>query len=611
MGSKSGNKGAWWSVAYRLKEYIRPERMIVFGSLCALLIATGMRLLKPLPLAFVVDYVLLDVVDVAKDGVKNPPNGIVATLLSSLDTTHLLFGCAAAVILIALFMAGSSYLSTVGLALAGSRILSRVRNDLFAHMQRLSLRFHSQARTGDLTMRLINDIGMLREAVITALMPMLANILILVGMFSMMIYINWQLSAVTLLAIPIIWWSTVRSSKRIHEVSRAQRKREGALAAKAAEFIGSIRTVQSLSLESETMRSFVGDDLESRKQNVQSKKLSAGLERRVDLIVAFVSAAVLLKGACSVLAGQMTPGDLIIFMSYLNNAFRPVREYAKYTGRLSKALAAGERVVNLLDEQPDIQDKPNAPELSDVKGQVSFEHVSFAYNGKDSDSLAVLRDMDFTIQAGESVAIVGPSGAGKSTITSLLLRLYEVDNGRICIDGKDIRDYKIASVRGQIAIVPQDNLLFGLTVRENIALGAVNRTDISDEEIIEAAKLAQAHNFISALPEGYNTVLSERGGSLSGGQRQRIAIARAAINKSAILILDEPTVGLDQESETQVISALENLMKGRTTIMITHDLALAARTDRILFVDRGVIVEQGNHQQLLEKSGNYATWWKM
>lgn len=611
MGSKSGNKGAWWSVAYRLKEYIRPERMIVFGSLCALLIATGMRLLKPLPLAFVVDYVLLDVVDVAKDGVKNPPNGIVATLLSSLDTTHLLFGCAAAVILIALFMAGSSYLSTVGLALAGSRILSRVRNDLFAHMQRLSLRFHSQARTGDLTMRLINDIGMLREAVITALMPMLANILILVGMFSMMIYINWQLSAVTLLAIPIIWWSTVRSSKRIHEVSRAQRKREGALAAKAAEFIGSIRTVQSLSLESETMRSFVGDDLESRKQNVQSKKLSAGLERRVDLIVAFVSAAVLLKGAYSVLAGQMTPGDLIIFMSYLNNAFRPVREYAKYTGRLSKALAAGERVVNLLDEQPDIQDKPNAPELSDVKGQVSFEHVSFAYNGKDSDSLAVLRDMDFTIQAGESVAIVGPSGAGKSTITSLLLRLYEVDNGRICIDGKDIRDYKIASVRGQIAIVPQDNLLFGLTVRENIALGAVNRTDISDEEIIEAAKLAQAHNFISALPEGYNTVLSERGGSLSGGQRQRIAIVRAAINKSAILILDEPTVGLDQESETQVISALENLMKGRTTIMITHDLALAARTDRILFVDRGVIVEQGNHQQLLEKSGNYATWWKM
>ncbi|MGC7589592.1 ABC transporter ATP-binding protein [Bisgaard Taxon 46] len=611
MGSKSGNKGAWWSVAYRLKEYIRPERMIVFGSLCALLIATGMRLLKPLPLAFVVDYVLLDVVDVAKDGVKNSSNGIVATLLSSLDTTHLLFGCAAAVILIALFMAGSSYLSTVGLALAGSRILSRVRNDLFAHMQRLSLRFHSQARTGDLTMRLINDIGMLREAVITALMPMLANILILVGMFSMMIYINWQLSAVTLLAIPIIWWSTVRSGKRIHEVSRAQRKREGALAAKAAEFIGSIRTVQSLSLESETMRSFVGDDLESRKQNVQSKKLSAGLERRVDLIVAFVSAAVLLKGAYSVLAGQMTPGDLIIFMSYLNNAFRPVREYAKYTGRLSKALAAGERVVNLLDEQPDIQDKPNAPELSDVKGQVSFEHVSFAYKGKDSDSLAVLQDMDFTIQAGESVAIVGPSGAGKSTITSLLLRLYEVDNGRICIDGKDIRDYKIASVRGQIAIVPQDNLLFGLTVRENIALGAVNRTDISDEEIIEAAKLAQAHNFISALPEGYDTVLSERGGSLSGGQRQRIAIARAAINKSAILILDEPTVGLDQESETQVISALENLMKGRTTIMITHDLALAARTDRILFVDRGVIVEQGNHQQLLEKSGNYATWWKM
>ncbi|MDO5054110.1 MAG: ABC transporter ATP-binding protein [Pasteurella oralis] len=614
MSKKTVNKNAWWSVAYRLKEYIYPERMLVFGALCALLLATAMRLLKPLPLAFVVDYVLLDAVEVSAESAKDTKalNGFIASLLISVDTAHLLFGCAAAVVLIALFMAGSSYVSTVGLALAGSRILSRVRNDLFAHLQRLSLRFHSQARTGDLTMRLINDIGMLREAVITALMPMLANILILAGMFAMMIYINWQLTSITLLAIPLIWWSTVRSSKRIHEVSRAQRKREGALASKAAEFIGSIRTVQSLSLENETIRSFVGDDTESRKQNVQSKKLSAGLERRVDIIVALVSAAVLLKGAYSVLGGEMTPGELIIFMSYLNNAFRPVREYAKYTGRLSKALAAGERVVNLLDEQPDIQDKPDALPLADVRGEIRFEHVEFGYHGTDKDAPAVLRNMDFVINAGESVAIIGPSGAGKSTITSLLLRLYEADSGVIRIDGKDIRDYQIASVRSQIAIVPQDNLLFGLSIRENIALGAINRAEkISDEEIIAAAKLAQAHDFILRLPDGYDTVLSERGGSLSGGQRQRIAIARAAMNKSAILILDEPTVGLDQESETQVILALDNLMKGRTTIMITHNLALAARTDRILFVDKGAVVEQGEHLQLLKAEGNYAAWWKM
>ncbi|WP_424411443.1 ABC transporter ATP-binding protein [Pasteurella sp. PK-2025] len=614
MGKTSVNSNAWWAVAYRLKDYIRPERMLVFGALCALLLATAMRLLKPLPLAFVVDYALLDVVEVSNHTTNKSPvsEGVLSSLLGSMETTYLLFACAGAVIFIALFMAGASYFSTVGLALAGSRILSRVRNDLFAHLQRLSLRFHSQARTGDLTMRLINDIGMLREAVITALMPMLANILILAGMFAMMVYLNWQLTSITLLAIPLIWWTTLRSSKRIHEVSRMQRKREGALASKAAEFIGSIRTVQSLSLENETIRSFVGDDAESRKQNVQSKKLSAGLERRVDIIVALVSAVVLLKGAYSVLGGEMTPGELIIFMSYLNNAFRPVREYAKYTGRLSKALAAGERVVNLLDEQPDIQDKPDAKVLTKVRGDIQFDHVRFGYHLMNGNAPAVLQDMNFNILAGERVAIIGPSGAGKSTITSLLLRLYEADEGVIRIDGKDIRDYKIESVRSQIAIVPQDNLLFGLTVRENIALGAINRLEkIDEEEIIAAAKLAQAHDFIMALPQGYDTVLSERGGTLSGGQRQRVAIARAAMNKSAVLILDEPTVGLDQESESQVIVALENLMQGRTTIMITHDLALAARTDRILFVDKGVIMEQGSHQALLKKGGNYAMWWNM
>lgn len=613
------NKNAWWAVAYRLKDYIRPERMLVTSALATLLFATAMRLLKPLPLAIVVDHVLLSGVSISADMApnqtanKNPSQqSLIDMLLNLVDTTHLLWGCAVAIILITLLMAGTSYFSTVWLALAGSRILSRVRNDLFAHLQRLSLRFHTQARTGDLTMRLINDIGMLRETVITALMPMLANIFILVGMFGMMLYINWQLTFLALLVMPLMWWNTSRASKRIREVSRAQRKREGSLASKATEYIASIRTVQSLSLEDETIRSFAGDDAESRKQNVQSKRLSAGLERRVDVIVAFASALVLLKGAYSVLGGSMSTGDLIIFMSYLNNSFRPVREYAKYTGRLSKALASGERVVNLLDEEPDIQDKTDALVLSDAQGLIHFDHVSFGYDSSDKEVLAVLNNINFTIKPGEKVAIVGPSGAGKSTITSLLLRLYEPNEGAVCIDGKDIRDYTISSVRAQIAIVPQDNLLFGLSVRENIALGAINNPEqITDESIIEAAKLANAHDFICALPQGYDTILSERGGSLSGGQRQRIAIARAAMNRSVILILDEPTVGLDQENENYVIGALDNLMQGRTTLMITHDLTLAARTDRILFVNNGVVEEQGNHQQLLEQGGNYANWWEM
>lgn len=576
-------------------------------------------LLKLLPLAFVVDHMLLDGVKLSADEASHAAaqqapahQGLIDTLLASVNTTYLLWGCAAAVIVIALLMAAASYISTVGLALAGSHILSRVRKDLFAHLQRLSLRLHSQARTGDLTMRLINDIAMLREAVITALMPMLANIFILLGMFGMMLYLNWRLTSLALLAVPLMWWSTTRASRKIHEVSRAQRKREGSMASKAAEYIASIRTVQSLSLEQETMRSFAGDDAESRKQNVQSKRLSAGLERRVDIIIAVISALVLLNGSYSVLHGDMSTGDLIIFMSYLNNSFRPVREYAKYTGRLSKALAAGERVVNLLDEQPDIHDKPNAEVLTSARGEIRFDHVKFSYDMQDEEPLAVLKDMDFLIKPGEKIAIVGPSGAGKSTITSLLLRLYEPKEGCVCLDGKNIQDYTIASLRSQIAIVPQDNLLFGLSVRENIALGAVNQAEkITDEEIIQAAKLANAHDFITALPQGYDTILSERGGSLSGGQRQRIAIARAAMNKSAVLILDEPTVGLDQENEAHVISALENLMQNRTTLMITHDLALAAKTDRILFINNGTIEEQGNHQQLLAQGGNYANWWKL
>ena len=596
------NKNAWWSVGYRLKDYIRPESMLVSGALVALLLTTGMRLLKPLPLAFVVDHVL------TPETTKTPAKqGIIDVLLNSLDTNYLLWGCAVAVILIALLTAATSYFSTVSLALAGSRILSRVRNDLFAHLQRLSLRFHSQAKSGDLTMRLINDIGMLREAVITALMPMLANIFILLGMFGMMLYLNWQLTSVALLAIPLMWWSTTRASRKIHEVSRAQRKREGSLASKAAEYIASIRTVQSLSLEGETIRSFAGDDAASRQQNVQSKRLSAGLERKVDVIVAMITALVLLNGAHSVLKGSMTTGDLIIFMSYLNNSFRPVREYAKYAGRLSKALAAGERVVNLLDEEPEIKDKPNALVVSKLLGKIQFNQVCFSYETDDGKSYPVLKGMNFTIRPGEKVAIVG-----KSTITSLLLRLYEPKSGEVCVDDVNIQDYTIASLRSQIAIVPQDNLLFGLSVRENIALGAINDPDFATEaNIIAAAKLANAHDFISALPQGYDTILSERGGSLSGGQRQRIAIARAAINKSAVLILDEPTVGLDQENETYVIAALENLMQGRTTLMITHDLELAARTDRIIFVNNGVVEEQGSHEELLAKGGNYANWWKM
>ncbi|WP_165009182.1 ABC transporter ATP-binding protein [Neisseria yangbaofengii] len=614
---------SWWKVAYRFRSYIRPERWLIAGSLLSLLTATFVRLLKPLPLAFAVDHILVSVVehvDKIDDGIANETavkniqfeNMMFGMTLESIDTQYLLLGCSLAVILIALLMAAGNYFSTIGLSLAGSRILAKVRSDLFAHLLGLSMRFHSKAKNGDLTMRLVSDVAMLREAVVTALMPMLANIFVLSGMLGVMLYLNWKLALFAIASLPLLWLTTNRSGKRIHQVSREQRKKEGNLASKASEYFASIRTIQSLSLEGETIRSFEGNNSQSRKQEVKSKKLAAGLERRVDILVAFVTAFVLFYGANSVLKKLMSPGELIVFMSYLNNSFRPVREYAKYTARLSKALAAGERIVDALDQQSDITDKPGAEDLTHTRGQIHFDHVRFTYQDPGQSETAVLEDVNFHILSGESVAIVGPSGSGKTTLTSLLLRLYEPQSGAVRIDGQDIRNYTIASMRKHIAVVPQDNLLFGLSVRDNIALGALhNSGDVKDEEIIAAAKMANAHDFIMAMPEGYDTVLSERGGSLSGGQRQRIAIARAAINRSTILVLDEPTVGLDRESESHVINALHKLMKSRTTIVITHDLAFAATTDRIIFIEKGVVIEQGSHEQLLARGGHYAGWWKM
>ncbi|WP_373746912.1 ABC transporter ATP-binding protein [Neisseria dentiae] len=614
----AAEKNAWWRVAYRFRDYIRPERMLLIGSLIALLTATFVRLLKPLPLAFAVDHILVSVVkqvDTIDDGVSQEltiKDSLFNTLLSSVDNQHLLIGCAVAVILIALLMAAGNFLSTLGFSLAGSRIMARVRSDLFSHLLGLSMKFHSQAKTGDLTMRLVSDVAMLREAVVTAMMPMLANIFVLTGMLGVMLVLNWKLTIFAVASLPFLWLLTSRSGKRIHEVSREQRKKEGSMASKASEYIASIKTIQSLSLEKETIRNFEGNNSQSRTQEVKSKKLSAGLERRVDILVAVVTAVVLFYGSNTVLDGSMSTGELIVFMSYLNNSFRPVREYAKYTARLSKALAAGERIIDLMDEKPDIQDKPGAKELAEARGEIHFDHVSFGYQDKDKSRLAVLKDIDFKVKAGESVAIVGPSGAGKTTITSLLLRLYEPSGGAVRIDGQDIRDYTISSMRKQITVVPQENLLFGISIRDNIALGALHNTrEVTHSKIVAAAKLANAHDFISTLPDGYNTILSERGGSLSGGQRQRIAIARAAISQSRILVLDEPTVGLDKESEAHVISALHNLMKERTTVMITHDLAFAATADRIIFVEGGVVVEQGSHEDLLKNDKSYAHWWKM
>ncbi|MEI2265981.1 ABC transporter ATP-binding protein [Erwinia sp. CGal63] len=589
----------WLRVASRFSPWLRQQRGLILRSLLFLLLATGTRLLEPWPLAFIIDDLLTQH--------TVPVEGKLDSLVAQLSVEKLLLLCAASVILIAAVKAGLSYLSTIGLAIAGSRIISMLRLALFHHLQSLSLSFHRQAKTGDLTTRLINDIGMLREAIITAMVPMLANILILTGMFSMMLYINWELTLLSLLLMPLLLFSTRSTSEKVHKVSRDQRKREGALAASAAEFLGAIGVVQALSLEPVAASSFAADDGKSLQQNVRSRRLLAGLERKVDLIIAFATAIVLYYGASEVLKSRMSPGDLLIFVSYLKNSFRPVREYAKYAGRLSKALAAGERITGLMDVQPEITDRPDARTLSLVRGEICCENLCFSYRGP--KARGTLRHVSFHLSPGESLAIVGPSGTGKSTLLSLLLRLYDPQAGRILLDGQDLRHCTIKSVRENISYVPQDSLLFGLSVRENIAMAALH--EVTDEQVYAAARLARAHDFIMRLPQGYDTVLSERGNSLSGGQRQRIAIARAAIRRSPVLLLDEPGTGLDSESEHLLIDALLQLMADRTTIIVTHNLSFAARAQRILVMEEGEIVEQGTHKALLVSQGRYAQLWAL
>jgi ATP-binding cassette subfamily B protein len=362
--------------------------------------------------------------------------------------------------------------------------------------------------------------------------------------------------------------------------------------------------VHSLSLETAFTHAFASESEKSLTEGVRATRLSAGLERTVDVLIAVATAVVLWYGARLAMRGALSPGDLLVFLAYLKQAFKPMKDFAKYTGRLAKAASAGERVIELLEREPDVRDLLGAKPAPAFSGHVVFERVSFAYE----PDCPVLQHIAIEARPGERIAIVGPSGSGKSTLVGLLLRLFDPTRGRVTIDGHDIRDYTIASLRAQISVVLQDTTLFTASVRDNIALGA---PAAGADEIEAAARLANAHEFIAQMPNGYDTPIGERGVTLSAGQRQRIAIARAAIRRAPILILDEATTGLDVERERAVIEALERLARGRTTFVVTHDLRQAATADVILFLDGGRIAERGTHEELMRAGARYASLYRL
>jgi len=577
-----------WRIARYFWPHMKGEWVLALASTGALLAEVALQLLEPWPLKFVLDRVLA-----SGKNASGPP------FLSGLDPTILLTLIAVGLVAITGLRALASYANTVGFALVGNRVLTEVRSTIFRHLQYLSLSFHTRARSGELALRVMSDVSVINDVVVTAILPLAASFFVLLGMVGLMLWLRWELAVLALATAPLFWIRTVKLGRLIQEASRKQRKRDGAMAATAVESIGAIKIVQALSLEGMFSDAFSNANEKSLRAGVRASRLSASLERSVDLFVAVATALVLWFGARLVLEHALTAGDLVVFLSYLKSAFRPARDFAKYTGRLAKAKAAGERVLDVLEQEPEIQDLPGARPAPPFSGALRFDRVSFAYES----GHRVLDDVSFDVRPGQWVAVTGASGSGKSTLASLVLRLYDPQRGAVTIDGRDIREYTLESLRSQISVVLQDPMLFAASVRDNIGYGAPRATPA---EIEAAALLASAHGFIERLPNGYDTTLGERGVTLSGGQRQRIALARAAVRRSSILILDEPTTGLDDENARAVTNGLKAIARGRTTLLISHDLDLVRRSDLILFLDDGKLIEHGSHDELVRANGRYA-----
>jgi ATP-binding cassette subfamily B protein len=560
-----------------LQPYLRPHRKLMVGGLVALLADVGFRLMEPWPIAWVLNAVV--------DPARRSP-----------DLLPFLALCAVAVVAFAGLRAGASYVSTVALASAGSRAMSDVRGDLYQHLLALSLRFHARARSGDLLNRLIGDVGKVQDVAVTAALPLAGNVITLVGMTAVMFFLDPLLAAVLLAALPLFFVTSSRQSRRITTAARDQRQREGELAGTLAETLGAIHVVQSYGLESELGRQFGKSNAGSLRDGVRGARLSAGLERKTDLLVGLATAVVLFAGGSRLLAGQLSAGELVVFLNYLKSAFKPLRDLAKYTSRLAKAAASGERILDLADQSPDVVQRPDARTAERFAGSVRLEHVSASWDG----THVVLHDVDLDVPAGSRVGLVGRSGSGKSTLVSLLVRLQDPVSGRVLIDGHDVRDLTLRSLRSQVAVVPQETVLFAASLRENIRLG---RPGATDEEVERAAVQSNVHEFAVRLPEGYDTVLGERGSTLSGGQRQRVAIARAMLRDAPLVVLDEAITGLDLTTGARVIEALDRLTRGRTTFVISHDpdavrdcdLVVRVHEGRVVDVARQTVTEGGLH----------------
>lgn len=560
----------------RLLSYIKPYKLRLTSAILCMIIAAGCNLYLPWIIKDMIDDVLLN-----KD----------------MDTMKwICIGVVVVFLIRGVFYFGQTYL----VSYVGQRVIVDVRSQLFKKFQRVSPAYYDKHQTGAIMSYVTNDVGAMQAAVIDNLVDLITEASILVGSIGMMIYLNWQLTLIIMVVVPMVSFAMKKFGRKQKSTGTVIQERISDVTSRLQESVSAARVVKSFVREEYEIKRFDEVNYLSFRANMKNVQVSSFMNPTVETLAAMAVAGLLWVGGYMVTSDVITAGELVAFLTYGVNLANPVKRLSRVYGNIQKAMASADRVFGVLDMDEGLYNKENAVVMPPIKGKVEIKDVTFSY----TEGEPALEHLNITAEPGQMIALVGPSGSGKSTIANLLPRFYDVDSGAILIDGMDVRDVTMASLREQIGIVPQETMLFSTTVMENIRYG---RLEATDEEVIAAAKAANADEFIQDLPDKYNTELGERGLNLSGGQRQRMAIARAILKNPAILILDEATSALDTESEKIVQEALDKLMVGRTSFVIAHRLSTIFNADQIFVVEDGRLKEHGTHDELLARGGLYKT----
>ena len=569
--------------------FLKTRRKGLLFALLVLLLETGTSLAQPWPLALTIDYVLTD---------NKPPPAFLPGFMQ--DKAILLAAIAFLVVLIFTLTRSVASFRRFLLQKLGQETVFDMREALYAKVHSLGLDYHGKKRTGDTITRVTSDVKEVRTLLVDSVVEVLSSFMILIGMLVVMLWLDWQLTLLALVTVPFLFLAVTRYRRALVERMRVVRTKEGIIASVMQEAITGIRAVKLFAREDDEMERFRKESRDSLRASVDSAVIEAKFRTVLGVVGGLGTALVVYFGARQVLAGSLSLGDLTVFIAYLALFLSPLWALSRQVNQIGKSLVSGERIIDLLNAEPSVKDEPGATPAPPLEGRVRFEDVRFAYEDEAGE---VLGGVDFEVEAGSRVALVGVSGAGKTTVTALIARLYDPQEGRVLVDGRDVKGLTLKSLRDQITFVPQDPMLFRATVADNISYG---KPDASREEVEAVAELAGADDFVREMPEGYDTMLSERGESLSGGQRQRISIARAMLRDTPVLILDEPQSGLDAEAANAVEESWRHLTAGRTTFVIAHELRLVRNVDQILVLQEGRVAESGTHEDLVSSGGLYA-----